>query len=163
MAGKTPEERALADVEKAIKAHDTANEKAETAKAKYDELASKAKRSERELRWVASHPELPEDFDLDAFRQSLAAPFDDDPRSALSESERAALAEDEKIVAEGRAELAGEDDPYQEAADDAKAAPAEVADDDTSSLELEPEEAPAVAPAEIGDADGDDDPWAGEG
>lgn len=90
---RSAEENALAAVEKAIKAHDTALEKAEAAQAKADEAVGKANRADRELKWTASHPDLPEDFDLDDFRKSLEAPFEEigdeipvpEPKDALEE------------------------------------------------------------------------------
>lgn len=73
----TPTERAIADVEKAIKAADAAQEKADKLQEKHDEAVGKANRANREVRWLANHPDLPEDFDLDEFRRSLEAPFSD--------------------------------------------------------------------------------------
>lgn len=77
MAAKTPEERALADVEKGIKNHTTAHDKAQAAQQKADAARAAEKRALRELEWYARHPDLADDFDLDAFRASLEAPFDE--------------------------------------------------------------------------------------
>lgn len=143
MATKTPADRAIADVEKAIKDSDKAHEKHEVLQSKADEAYATVKRSERELKWRASHPDLPEDFDLDELRRSLAEPFADDDVDPVEpdEGEVAAVAEGEADVKAGRVtvlEPDADEDAFQEAADDAKA-----------------------NPAEIGDADGgdDDDPW----
>lgn len=109
----------VADVEKAIKAHDKAVEKAVVAQEKADAAFDAQKRAERELKWYANHPDLPEDFDLDEFRRSLEQPFDDDVDPI--EPDEGEI----EAVAEGEAELDESDDTRQ------------VPDDD------EPEPAPA--------------------
>lgn len=114
-----------ADVEKAIKALDKAVEKAVAAQEKADAAYETQKRAERELKWYANHPDLPEDFDLDEFRRSLEAPFDDDDVDPIEpdEGEVAAVAEAESelddVVDEGNNRLApvdedDDDDPFDD-------------------------------------------------
>lgn len=74
----TPTDRAIAEVEKAIKASDSAAEKAEKLQEKADEASAAANRAARVVKHAATHPDLPEDFDLDEFRRSLAEPFEDE-------------------------------------------------------------------------------------
>lgn len=75
---KTPEESALAAVTKAIQDHEKASDKLVAAREKFDAAASAEHRAARTVTWAASHPDLPDDFDLDTFREQLAAPFDEE-------------------------------------------------------------------------------------
>lgn len=104
MPVKSPEEKALADVEKAIKSADAAHEKYESVQAKADDALVAANRAEKTLKWTASHPDLPDDFDLDEFRRSLEQPFDDDVDPVEPDEGEIAA------VAEGEAELGEPDD-----------------------------------------------------
>jgi hypothetical protein len=126
MAAKTPEEKALGDVEKAIKDYDKAIEKRELADQKADEARAAENRALRTLEWTARHPDLSEEFDLVEFQRSLQAPFegDVDPVEPDEEPERREVIEQspeaEEPVAhvEGQLDLADEDDddPFGEAA-----------------------------------------------
>lgn len=128
MPVKNPAERAITDVEKAIKAADTALEKAQIARQKADELVAVANRAEKTLRWSASHPDLPDDFDLNEFRRALAAPFEDDDEDeddvdpvGPDEGEIEAVREGEADVEAGRVatlDAADEDDEDDNPFDD---------------------------------------------
>lgn len=124
MPVKNPAERAITDVEKAIKAADTALEKAEIARHKFNELVSVANRAEKTLKWTASHPDLPDDFDLNEFRRALAAPFDDEDDTdpvEPDEGEIEAVREGEADVEAGRVatlDAADEDDEDDNPFDD---------------------------------------------
>lgn len=121
MAARTPEEKALSDVERAIKDYEKAVDKRTAAEAKADEARAAEHRALRTLEWTARHPDLAEDFNLAEFQQSLQEPFDDvEP----DEGELAAVAEGEaeepedvKPVADVEGELddaaPDDDDPFQ--------------------------------------------------
>lgn len=85
---KTAAEKAIDD---AIKARDVvgrAYEKHEAAKIKADAALTELKRTERELKWRLAHPDLPEEFDLDAHlaaQDSDDGFFDDQAQAELDE------------------------------------------------------------------------------
>lgn len=112
----TPETKAVADVEKAIKDADKAHEKADAAQAKADELAAAANRAEKTLKWTASHPDLPDNFDLDEFRRSLEAPFEDDVEGPTLEDVVGPAADVDDEHVEGQLALDEDDDPFADAA-----------------------------------------------
>lgn len=87
--------KAIADVEKAIKAYEKTHEKAQAAEQKADEARAAEQRSLRELRWYANHPDLPDDFDLDEFRKSLEQPFEDGGADPGPDTELEAVLSDE--------------------------------------------------------------------
>lgn len=116
----TPKDKALADVEKAIKDADKAQEKVDALQDKLDDATDAANRAERTVKWTASHPDLPDDFDLDEFRRSLEAPFEDDVPSVDSdggvEDTDETIGEDD-VQVEGQIALdEDDDDPFADAA-----------------------------------------------
>lgn len=119
MARSTPTEKAIADVEKAIKEADKAAEKSEAAQTKADEAALAANRAEKTLRWTASHPDLPDDFDLDEFRRSLEEPFEETDLTEATEQadeaakELAAETATPDVVVEQDDDIS-DDDPFAE-------------------------------------------------
>lgn len=70
---RSPEDRALATVAKAIKDADRAERRYVAADAKVANLLQGRDRAQRFLQHVLAHPDLPEGFDLDDFRASLAS------------------------------------------------------------------------------------------
>lgn len=74
---KTPEDTALAAVAKAILEEQKAQEKANAAHEKYVAADTAAVRAHKTTKWTASHPDLPDDFDLDTFRAETLEPFDE--------------------------------------------------------------------------------------
>lgn len=125
---RTPEDKALSDVEKAIKDEEKAQEKFESLKEKYEAANTAYLRSHKTTVWTASHPDLPDDFNLEQFRKQLAEPFEepeaiapevtvaprddlevsDDDVEVLSSEDEAAIVE---AVREAEAET-DEDDPF---------------------------------------------------
>lgn len=75
-SAKTPAEKAVADVEKAYRDFEKANEKVLAAQEKLNALTEARTRADKTLIWTGSHPDLPDDFDLDAFVEGLKQPFD---------------------------------------------------------------------------------------
>lgn len=119
---KTPEDTALSAVAKAILDHDKASDKLAAIKEKYDAAVAAEKRAARTVTWAATHPDLPDDFDLDTFRAETLEPFDEEPVSDELE------AEGEEI---GAAIESGEIDPDQlEVPDDASSLDDELDVDD---------------------------------
>jgi hypothetical protein len=70
---RSPEDRALATVAKAIKDADRAERRYVAADAKVANLLQGRDRAQRFLQHVLAHPDLPEGFDLDDFRASLTS------------------------------------------------------------------------------------------
>lgn len=91
---KTPEETALAAVAKAIQDEQKAQEKAYAAHEKFVALDAAAVRAHKTTNWSAAHPDLPDNFDIDAFRQELNTPFDDDLDPVQSEEGEIAAVEE---------------------------------------------------------------------
>lgn len=146
-SSKTPEEKALADVEKAWRDYEKASKKRVDAQAKIADLEAAQIRADKTLIWTASHPDLPDDFNVDEFVESLKEPFPEDE----SESDADALA-DEREFQEGPggdgAVPANEDpgDGEQPPNELGPQAPTDDADpfgDDPFGDEPEPEPAPA--------------------
>lgn len=75
---KTPEDAALAAVAKAITDELKATEKLAAAEEKFLIAKATQVRAARTTKWAASHPDLPEGFDLETFRTEQLTPFEDD-------------------------------------------------------------------------------------
>lgn len=116
MAVRTPEDKALSDVERAIKDYEKAVDKRTAADQKADDARAAENRALRTLEWTARHPDLSEDFDLAEFRQSLEAPFDDRSEDEVAEDAGNDVVEGDEDVKEGEAELddaaPDDDDPF---------------------------------------------------
>lgn len=139
---RTPEETALAAVAKAITDETKAREKRESLQEKYDAAVSAEKRATRTTEWTSRHPDLPDDFDLEAFRAEQAAPFDEEDS-----------AEEGEVATEGEA-LADETD-FQNGPGGDGAVPPDLPDvedpfADDFLLDGETETAPTPAPARSG-------------
>lgn len=112
---KTPEDTALAAVAKAILDQQKAKEKLDAAAEKWASATTAHHRAEKTTKWAASHPDLPEDFDLDTFRAETLEPFDDsdveDDRELEVESGEDDISPDQLEVPDDASEL-DVDDPF---------------------------------------------------
>lgn len=133
---RTPEETALAAVAKAVTDETKAREKREALQEKYDAATAAEKRATRTTQWTASHPDLPDDFDLEAFRVEQAAPFDEedpvDEDAPVAEAALSGEPDDAPQIPDG--DLPDVEDPFA----------------DDFLLEGEAETAPTPAPARSG-------------
>jgi len=97
---KTPEEKALDDVRKAAIARDKAKQKHDDLQDRLSASIADLTRAQRVLKYSASHPDLPEDFDVDTF---LAADAEDVDPIEPDEGELEAIAAGEAELTEALA------------------------------------------------------------
>ncbi len=172
---KTAEEKAVDDVVKAHVALAKAEEKAKTARERAAVADNDERRAQRVLNWAASHPDLPEEFELEAYlaAQEPIGTIDDEPVADVPSTETdGSVSDTDETINHPEGEGLTEDLVDPEPVKPAPKAKAKVAAKPKPAATLEPvaedeKPVPTVNVADDPFADDapkadDDDPFGGE-